>query len=166
MIYVYISEWLWADYLLYDHFKQKFIKERESYGLSQLNHEKEILKRATEHVKQRCIEAQVDNNLLPQKDRLYGSNVMGYKLKENSGDSSCPYYTMKEVSFLDEVRKIQEQKSMDLLRSDNMGNPNNKSSEKSESQLSHSDALDPIWMNPNDLDIQELRQRFKFKKFS
>ena len=126
MTYIYISEWLWADHLLYDHFKQKFAKKRKSYGLSKLSNEKEVLRRATENVKQRCIEALVDNKLLPQKDRLYGYNVMGYRLKKNSGDSSCPYYTMKEGSFLGELRRIQEQKSKEKLKRDKIENPNKK----------------------------------------
>ena len=62
---------MWADYLLYDHFKKKFVNEKEAYGLHQLNHEKEILKRATDHIKERCIEAQVDNNLLSKKEREF-----------------------------------------------------------------------------------------------
>ena len=157
---------MWADYLLYDHFKQKFIKEKESYGLRQLDHEKEILRRATDRIKQRCIEGAVDNKRLPQKDRLYGSDVMGYKLKENSGDSSCPYYTMKEVNFLDDVRAIQEQKSIEKLKSDNIRGSNNESIENSKYLSEPADRSNAIWVHTNELDIQALQQRFKFRKSS
>ena len=81
------SEWLWADYVLYDHFKEKFAKEIETFGRHRLEHEKEILKRAIDYKKETCIEAEVDNSLLPKEDRLFGANVMGYKLKKNTGRS-------------------------------------------------------------------------------
>ena len=119
------SEWLWADYVLYDHFKEKFAREIETFGRHRLEHEKEILKRAIDYKKEVCIEAQVDNSLLPKEDRLFGSNVMGYKLKKDTGDESCPYYTMKEVNFLDYLRVIQTNKSHEKLKGQGVTNFNN-----------------------------------------
>ena len=117
---MFVSDWLWADYRFYNHFKNKFMREREAYGLNQLDNEKEILVRATEKVKERCIESMIDNRLLPEKDRLYGQDVMGYSIKENS-DKDCPYYTMKEKSFVDQVRATQLQKCMKKLEKPNPG---------------------------------------------
>ena len=119
------TEWLWADYLLYDHFKEKFAKEIETFGRHRLEHEKEILKRAIDYKKEICIEAEVDNSLLPKEDRLFGANVMGYKLKKDTGDESCPYYTMKEVTFLDYLRMIQTNKSHAKLKDQGVENFNN-----------------------------------------
>ena len=135
------------------------MRERDAYGLKQLEHEKEILVRATKKVKERCIESEVDNNLLAKKDRLYGKGVMGYKMKENS-DKDCPYYTMKETSFVDEVRATQLQKSMKKLEEDNPG----KSSQQVRSINSPDMSSNGIWATANELDIKMLKMRFRYKQ--
>ena len=88
-----IIEWLWADNLLYEYFKKKFLSQRKVFGLQKLKHEHQILEQASNKVKDRCIEAQVENKYLAKNDRLYGHDVMGYKVRQNSG-KDCPYYTM------------------------------------------------------------------------
>ena len=95
---------MWPDYLLYEHFKKKFMKERETYGLHRLNHEKGILKKSIDRVKELCIEGQV---IIPQ----YSDIVMRYKLKQNSTDASCPYYTMTETNFINDIRVSQQHRS-------------------------------------------------------
>ena len=111
-----ISEWLWADYLLYEHFKNKFLKKREAFGLQNLENDKRILKEAIDRVEDRCIKGKVENNVLPKKDRIFGHNVMGYEVKMSSG-KDCPYYTMGESHFVDIVRSIQRNKSNEKLKS-------------------------------------------------
>ena len=111
-----ISEWLWADYLLYEHFKNKFLKKREAFGLQKLENDKRILKEAIDTVKDRCIKGKVENDVLPKKDRIYGHNVMGYKVKM-SGGKDCPYYTMGEPAFINIVRSIQGNKSIEKMKS-------------------------------------------------
>ena len=160
-----ILEWMWDDSMFYDHFKKKFLRERESYGIHQLNHEKEILAHANDHVKQTCIEGQVDNKLLPKKDRLYGADVMAYKLKENAADSLCPYYTMKELSFLNDVRDIQETKSIDIIESRELPKRSGLESIKDDESLLRANS-GAIWVNPDEYSIQELEKKFKFKKSS
>ena len=57
--------------------------------------------------------------LLAKKNRWYGwergNDLMGYKVKENSGDD-CPYYTMKASNFIEEVRRIQNKKSKETIK--------------------------------------------------
>ena len=102
---------------------------------------------------------------MPQKDRLHGSDVMGWKLKDNSGDNTCPYFTMKEKSFLDDVRAIQEEKSKQKLILNAVENPNDKDTKNYESLQQINDRnKDAIWAQPNELSIQELKERFKFIK--
>ena len=102
--------------MLYVHFKQKFYKQIETFGRHKLEQEKESLRRSINHTKAQCIAAQVDNNILPKKDRLWGPNVMGYKIREGNGNKSCPYYTMNDISFLDYLRKNQENKCREKLK--------------------------------------------------
>ena len=95
------------------------MKKREVFGLQKLEHEKQILKEVTDKVKERCIERKVGNMLLAKKNRWYGwergNDLMGYKVKENSGDD-CPYYTMKASNFIEEVRRIQNKKSKETIK--------------------------------------------------
>ena len=81
-----ISEWLWADNLLYEYFKKIFLNQRKAFGLQKLKHEKQILEKASNKVKKRCIEAKVENKRLKKKDRLLGNDVMGYKVRQNSDE--------------------------------------------------------------------------------
>ena len=57
--------------------------------------------------------------LLAKENRLYGwergNDLMGYKVKENS-DEDCPYYTMRARNFIDEVRRIQNNKSLERIK--------------------------------------------------
>ena len=91
------------------------MKQRKVFGLQKLKQEKQFLKQAIDKVKGRCIEAKVENKLLAKKDMLYGNDMMGYKIKENS-DDDCPYYTMTEKKFVDNVRSIQRNKSIAKIR--------------------------------------------------
>ena len=84
--------------------------KREAFGLQKLENDKRILKEAIDTVKDRCIKGKVENDVLPEKDRIYGHNVMVYEVKM-SGDKDCPYYTMGESEFVDIVRSIQINKS-------------------------------------------------------
>ena len=87
------------------------MKQRKLFGLQKLKYEKQILKQATDKVKERCIEAKVENKRLAKNDRLRGDDVMGYKVRKNS-DGDCPYYTMEARKFRYEVGLIQRNKSI------------------------------------------------------
>ena len=116
-----ISEWLWADYLVYDHFKKIFLKKIKEFGHQKLRQEKHVLSQEIDTVRKRCIQGQIENKLLAKKDKLYGHDVMGFKLKENR-DEDCPYYTMKATTFQNHVRGIQEKKSIEKMRDDKRSN--------------------------------------------
>ena len=108
-------------------------------------------------MKERCIDGKVDNNLLSKKDRLYGNDVMGYRVKEGHGDD-CPYYTMKESNFVDEVRATQQQKSIQRLKE--LGHTSPKDFTIDSKPISN----DVVWASPKELDIEQLKKRFKYKQ--
>ena len=95
------------------------MNQRKAFGLQKLKHEKQILEKASNKVKKRCIEAKVENKDLAENDRLYGHDVMGYKVRQNNG-KDCPYYTMKEDNFVDDVRSIQRKKSIAKIKKHNV----------------------------------------------
>ena len=109
-----LQEWLWADYMLYDHFKEKFDQRMASYGRDRLDQEMRVLKSAIAIVRDNCIGGQVPNDNLSMEDRLWGQNMMAYKTKKDA-NSSCKYFTMRENSFLDELRVIQDRKAREKL---------------------------------------------------
>lgn len=102
-----LKNWLWGDYLLYEHFKAKFEDAKNRFGQDRLEDELTKLRSANDRVKDMCIEDQVDAKELPEKYRLVGPKVLGYKVKEEN-DSFCQLYVMKEVSFIDLIRSIYE----------------------------------------------------------
>jgi len=77
-----LKEWLWADYLMYDHFKQKFSGLIHKYGRKRLGLEKEILRKETHLEEIRC------------------------RSKQWKGDT-CKFYKMYEETFLDIFKKKQ-----------------------------------------------------------
>ena len=83
-------EWLWADYLLYDHFKQKFSGIVQKYGRKRLDLEKEILRKEAHLEEIRC------------------------RAKQWKGDT-CIFYKMSEETFLDIFRKKQMLQRIEML---------------------------------------------------
>lgn len=62
------------------------------------------------------IPGEIENDVLPKNERIYGHNVMVYEVKM-SGGKDCPYYTMGESEFVDIVRSIQTNKSNEKMKS-------------------------------------------------
>ena len=80
-------------------------------------------------------------------------------MKENS-DKDCPYYTMKETNFVDEVRATQRQKSIEKLKEKNQEKSNPVFLNYNSQEMSSNG----IWAPPNELDIEKLKRRFKYKQ--
>ena len=75
-----LKEWLWGDYLLYDHFKKKFEATINEFGRDKLEQEMRILKTANGNVKKRCIQAKVDNRELKGQFHTWSNDVEGYQV--------------------------------------------------------------------------------------
>ena len=89
----FVIEWLWADYLLYDYFKDRFMTKLDILGQQRLEDEKQVLRNVTEITFKRC--------------------------NENYADNFCQYFRKGELNFLDELRNIQTNKSLKWLNSYN-----------------------------------------------
>ena len=87
----FITEWLWADYMLYDYFKDRFMKKLDVFGKLRLENEKQVLRTITDTTIKRC--------------------------NENIADNFCQYFRKGELKFLDELRDLQTNKSLKLLNS-------------------------------------------------
>ncbi len=100
-----LKRWLWADYQLYHHFRYKFNRLVESLGAEHMERELTQLQNANNDVSTKCVLKKVANRNLKPKQRLYGQNVVAYKL--NKDIPQCQYYAMDEIKFLDKLRIAQ-----------------------------------------------------------
>ena len=89
----YVLEWLWADYMLYNYFKDRFVTKLDKFGRQRLEYEKEVLRNLSESTLHRCKQKPVAN--------------------------FCQYFNKGEIEFLDELRENQRNKSLKLLKSSN-----------------------------------------------
>ena len=87
----FLIEWLWADYMLYDYFKDRFMTKLDILGKQRLENEKQKLRTLTDTTIKRCY--------------------------ENTADNFCQYFRKGELKFLDELRDLQTNKSLKLLNS-------------------------------------------------
>ena len=60
---VILKDWLWADQMLYDHFKEKLYQRKELFGLNSLEREIKKLKQYNDLIKSQCLLEKVQNNL-------------------------------------------------------------------------------------------------------
>ena len=79
--------------MLYDYFKDRFMKKLDILGQQRLEDEKQVLRNTTEITLKRC--------------------------NRNPADNFCQYFKKGELKFLDELRVIQTNKSLKLLNSYN-----------------------------------------------
>ena len=87
----------------------------EEYGKERLEQDKRILKSATEHIRNSCVETQISGNTVKDSSiKPYGKDIVVHKLKYDA-DKSCQFYVMKEMNFIDHLRDIQKDKSNQLL---------------------------------------------------
>ena len=92
-IFFYFLEWLWADYMLYNYFKDRFVRKLDELGRQRLEYEKEVLRNLSDGTLHRCKQEPVAN--------------------------FCQYFNKGEIKFLDELRENQRNKSLKLLKSRN-----------------------------------------------
>ena len=79
--------------MLYDYFKDRFMKKLDTLGPQRLEDEKQVLRNITDITLKRCY--------------------------QNSADNFCQYFRKGELKFLDELRDLQTNKSLKLLNSYN-----------------------------------------------
>ena len=101
---------LWPDYLLYNHFSKLFDEKVQAFGAEQIKREYDDLKGAIRKVKDECIEAEISNEFVSGKTKLYGKDMIQYQTKPGA-DPFCTYYIIKENIFIDDLRTIQEKRA-------------------------------------------------------
>ena len=75
--------------MLYNHFKEEFLRKRKAFGLDRLKSEKEALRNISKQTFEKCT-----------KDK---------------NDSFCQYFTLNEMKFLAKIKERQSAKSIKIL---------------------------------------------------
>ena len=105
---VILQDWLWADQMLYDHFKEKLRLRKEQYGLNNLEREIEKLKGYNDQVKSQCVLETIRNNTkkLSEEYVPWSKDVVAFKIDEET-NPYCKFYGISELHFIDYIRDMQ-----------------------------------------------------------
>ena len=105
-----LKEWLWAEYMIYDHFVEKFARQKKQY-IDQVGRKKffdnvQKLESANKKVYSECVIAQTDNKHgLKGPYKMALDRVLGYKVNENR--TWCKFYAISEPYFTSLLREKQ-----------------------------------------------------------
>ena len=116
-----LKEWLWADYMLYNHFLKKFNKQVESYksevgGQQMFDKIVENFEAANKQVYSECVVSHTDNEHgLKGQFKMALPVVLGYKVNENK--TWCNLYATSEMHFTRVLRGMQFPNELKVLRS-------------------------------------------------
>ena len=97
-----LKEWLWAEYMVYDHFLEKFKKRLEEYrtkvGVNIFSQTLQTLEMANKQVYSECVVSHTDNDHgLKGQFKMALPVVLGYKVNENK--TWCDLYATPEPQF-------------------------------------------------------------------
>ena len=102
-----LQDWLWADQMLYDHFKEKLEKRKEMYGAEKLENELNQLAEYYKMVQTDCVNEIVrENTRKLKKDYVpWSKDIVAFEINETN--PYCKYYGISEIHFIDLLRKMQ-----------------------------------------------------------
>ena len=103
-----LQDWLWADKMLYDHFKEKLSRQKEAFGAKKLLAKVTELKELNEKVKSECVLEVVKNTTKLSEDFVpWSKDVVGFRINEEK-NPYCKYYGISELHFIDHIRELQQ----------------------------------------------------------
>lgn len=101
-----LKDWLWADYLLYDYFKDELQRKKKAFGTDHIEKKVEELGQLNENLKKDCVLETVKNtNSLSSDFKPWSKDVIGFKIDEEK--DYCKYFGLAEVRFIDHIRTLQ-----------------------------------------------------------
>jgi len=105
-----LKDWLWADYMLYDFFKQELEMKKEKFGLTELSHKVDDLALLNAKLKEDCVIEVVKNtNALSSDFKPWSKDVLGFKINEHN--EQCANYALAENHFIGHIRKTQTERA-------------------------------------------------------
>ena len=103
-----LRDWLWADQMLYDFFREEFKRKIQSYGLDRMDGDIRQLRELNARVKSECVLEVVKNNTkkLSEDYVPWSKDVVAFKINEKD-HPYCKFYGISEIHFIDHVRDTQ-----------------------------------------------------------
>lgn len=107
-----LKDWLWADVLLYSHFKKVLEQRKREYGLDRLKEKVTALMDINSEVQHKCVTA-----ILQSTDGLdpdfqpWSKDVLGFQV--NRALPWCKYFALAENKFIDHLREEQLDRWLD-----------------------------------------------------
>ena len=92
-----MKNWLWADYLLYDHFKAKLDGLLQNLPQADFSARLEAFGSANMRLFADCVQVKGDNKFLFGKYKMALPIVMGYVVDESK--QGCVHYAISEPNF-------------------------------------------------------------------
>ena len=107
-----LQDWLWADQMLYDHFKEKHDRRKEEYGLYRLESQINKLNEYNANIKTECVLQTVrkNTNILDEEYVPWSKDVVAFKINEDK-NPYCKFYGISELHFIDYIRDMQVSRS-------------------------------------------------------
>ena len=100
-----LKKYLKYDYMLYNHFKNKFENKLNKFGQNKMDSELEKLAAANADISAACSVTAEDNSALRGDSAWWGPGLVGYKVR-GLGEE-CRLMVMAELRFVDRIRERQ-----------------------------------------------------------
>ena len=112
-----LAEYLKNDFLLYNHFKEKFIQKLTAFGFKKLEKEVKSLNNLNENIFKACKLKAEANIYLKGDQKWYGPPfLVGFNVNK-SRHSNCKLMTMSGLKYIERIREKQLQEAEKLLKS-------------------------------------------------
>ena len=119
-----LAKYLRSDYMLYNHFRKKFIEKMYSFGFEKIEKEVEELNKHNKYLADICSLRAAPNALLRGDQRWYGpSFLIGYQVNKTTENADCALMTMSGLKYIERIREKQRQEAEKLLRQTKRDNP-------------------------------------------
>ena len=100
-----LTKWLWADFMLYDHFKKKFMERIIEFGEERLAKKRTMLNSLNTRLRSDCVQLIAGKTNLTGEYRDNSPTVLGYKVDESK--PMCILHGITETAFVEQLRKKQ-----------------------------------------------------------
>ena len=101
-----LKDWLWADYMLYDHFRGKLEKKKKSVGSLKMKKADNKFQYLNKNVEDECVvEVVEDTEILSSEFVPWSNDVLGFKIDDSK--QICKYFGISENHFIEHLRSLQ-----------------------------------------------------------
>ena len=112
-----LADYLKYDYLLYNHFKEKFINKLAQFGYARLESEVEKLNEINKAKADKCNLEPKANGFLKGAQKWYGPPfLVGYSVNRTRHED-CVLMTMSGLKYIERIREKQKQEAKKLFES-------------------------------------------------